>query len=551
MRFGLFGQSSPREHFCPSHFIHLMACLLYTLSGMDASIREFEFKVLFDICRIIGQALRLDHVLETILGILSETLEMKRATVTLEDEESGRLVIRASHGLTEKERLRGIYRPNEGVTGLIFRTAEPFIVPDISKEPLFLNKTRSRHIEKGCIAFLGVPIMLHGKAIGVLHVDRLFGDEVSFEEDIRFLSIVSTFIAQLVSLNRQVKRREDKLLSRKSALKLGGIESGEEFFMVGKSPSMTGVQEQIRKVAPSRASVLLLGESGTGKTLVARIIHELSTRTRSPFVKINCASLPENLLESELFGYEKGAFTGAAKSKAGRLEEADGGTVFLDEVGELSLPLQAKLLRFLQEREFERLGSTKTIKVDVRMIAATNRDLEEAVKESRFREDLYYRLNVFPIHVPPLRERKQDIPALMDHFLEKTCAEYGRKLDITPGAAAVLVGYDWPGNVREMENLIERMVIMADGDEIGVDILPSHLKRQAETEDESQSMSRLEEMERKEILAALERNSWFQTRTARDLGLTLRQMGYRIRKFGLERIVDERRKKCLQSNGLG
>ncbi len=523
--------------------------VIVTSSGMETKLRELEFKVLFEVCRIIGQALRLDQVLDTILGIISETLEMKRATVTIRDEETGHLIIRASHGLTDEERRRGIYRTNEGVTGLIFRTAEPFVVPDISKEPLFLNKTKSRRIEKGGIAFLGVPIMLYGKAIGVLNVDRLFGDEVSFEEDIRFLSIVSTFIAQVVSLNRQVKRREEKLRGLKSLAGGERMGSGEEFFMVGKSRSMVAVQEQIRKVAPSRASVLLLGESGTGKTLVARIIHELSMRARSPFVKINCAALPENLLESELFGYERGAFTGASKAKTGRLEEADGGTVFLDEAGELSLPLQSKLLRFLQEREFERLGSTKTIKVDVRMIAATNRDLEEAVKAGQFREDLYYRLNVFPIYVPPLRERKQDIPVLIEHFLEKTCADYGRKLGVSSRAVEVLVAYDWPGNVREMENLIERLVIMADGDEIGTDILPVHLRRREEPREEAQPRSRLEEMERKEILAALERNSWFQTRTARELGLTLRQMGYRIRKFGLEKTVEERRKGSLQSSG--
>jgi Nif-specific regulatory protein len=225
--------------------------------------------------------------------------------VTLRDEESGHLIIRASHGLTDEEKRRGIYGPNEGITGRIFRTAQPFIVPDVSKEPLFLNKTKSRRIRKGCISFLGVPIMLYNDAIGVLSVDRLFGDEVSFEEDIRFLTIVSTLIAQLVSLNKQVKRREEKLLRQNSLPKGKMSGSTRQFFMVGKSPSMALVQEQVERVAPSKASVLLLGESGTGKTLVARIIHELSTRAKFPFVKINCASLPENLLESELFGHEK------------------------------------------------------------------------------------------------------------------------------------------------------------------------------------------------------------------------------------------------------
>ena len=510
-----------------------------TWSGMEKNLRESELNVLYETCRVIGQALKLDKALETILGILSATLSMKRATVTLKDEETGCLVIRASHGMSEEERKRGVYRQDEGITGLIFRTAKPYVAPDISKEPLFLNKTKSRPIHKESIAFLGVPITLHGKPIGVLNVDRLFGNDVPYEEDIRLLSIVSTLIAQFVSLNRQVKLREEKL--RKDCA-ISASEAQAKLFMVGKSPAMQAVQEQIRKVAPSKASVLLLGESGTGKTLVARIIHELSTRAKQPFVKINCASLPENLLESELFGYEKGAFTGALKAKPGRVEEADGGTIFLDEIGELPLSLQAKLLRFIQEKEFERLGGTKTLKVDVRVVAATNRDLAAAVEEGGFREDLYYRLNVFPIRAPALRERKEDIPELLRHFLEKTSMEYGRSLRITNPALAQFTKYDWPGNVREMENLVERLVIMADGDEICTGILPVYMNKVV-ADKEQAPLSRIEEIERKEILTALEQNGWNQTRTAKDLGVTLRQIGYRIRKFGFEEMVEVHKRK--------
>jgi len=510
---------------------------------MEKRIRETELNVIFETCRVIGQALKLDQALDTILAILSSSLAMKRATVTLKDEETGYLIIRASHGLTEAERKRGVYRQDEGITGLIFRTAQAYIVPDISKEPLFLNKTRSRHIQKESITFLGVPILLHGKPIGVLHVDRLFGDEVPFDEDIRLLSIIATLIAHFVSLNLQVRLREAKLLMDCSYPGKSASEAQSRFFMVGKSPSMEVVQHQMEKVAPSKAAVLLLGESGTGKTLVARILHDLSTRSASAFVKINCASLPENLLESELFGYEKGAFTGAVRSKAGRVEEADGGTIFLDEIGELTLPLQSKLLRFLQEKEFERLGSTATRRVDVRVLAATNRDLAAGVAEGTFREDLYYRLNVFPIHVPPLRERKDDIPDLLRHFVEKISQEYGRNVGISKPAMAVLTKYDWPGNVREMENLIERLVIMADGDEIDASLLPSFLSVQGnDSQSVEQPLSRIEEIERKEVLAALERNRWNQTRTARELGITLRQISYRIRKFGLDRLLEKYRK---------
>ena len=509
---------------------------------METNLREAELNVLYETCRVIGQALKLDQALETILGVLSASLAMKRATITLKDEETDYLVIRASHGLSEAERRRGIYRQDEGITGLIFQTAQPYVVPDISKEPLFLNKTRSRPIHKESITFLGVPILLHGKPIGVLHVDRLFGNEIPYEEDIRLLSIVATLIAQFVSLNRQVKRREEKLRKDCSLSGARGSDIQAGLFMVGKSPSMKGVQQQIRKVAPSKASVLLLGESGTGKTLVAKIIHEMSNRARQPFVKINCAALPENLLESELFGYEKGAFTGAMKAKMGRVEEADGGTIFLDEVGELPLSLQAKLLRFIQEKEFERLGGMNTRKVDVRVIAATNRELVAAVAEGAFREDLYYRLNVFPVRVPALRERKEDIPELLNHFLERISQEYGRRVGISKNATAQFTRYDWPGNVREMENLIERLVIMADEDEIDTAILPAHLSDSEEANEETVSLSRIEEMERKEILSALERNAWNQTRTAKHLGVTLRQIGYRIKKFGLEKIVEEHKR---------
>jgi Nif-specific regulatory protein len=510
---------------------------------METKLCEIELKVLYEISRIVGQALNLDQTLEAILGILSETLAMKRATVTLKDEETGHLVIRASHGLSEVEKKRGVYREGEGVTGLIFRTAQPFVVPDISREPLFLNKTRSRRIEKGRISFLGVPVVLHGPSIGVLSVDRLFGDEISFEEDIRFLSIVAALVAQFVNLNRQVKAREENLRRENLSLRAELSERYSHFFMVGKSAAMRDVQQLIRKVAPSKASVLLLGESGTGKTLIARIIHELSTRAKYPFVKVNCTSLPENLLESELFGYERGAFTGAAKSKAGRFEEADGGSIFLDEIGELSLSLQAKLLRFLQEREFERLGSTKTKKVDVRIIAATNKDLNEAVSEGVFREDLFYRLNVFPINVPPLRDRVEDIPLLIHYFLEKISKEYGRKLRIAPHALGALAKYEWPGNVREMENLIERLAIMVEHPEIDMSDFPPYLQvgTKQPRRDEQGALSRLQEMERKEVVAALQRNNWVQSQAAKELGLTLRQIGYRIKKFGLEAMVEKRR----------
>jgi Nif-specific regulatory protein len=515
-----------------------------------SSVGALELKVLYEITQIIGQALDLERTLDAILTILSDELAMERASLVLLDDESEQLVIRASHGLTAEERERGRYTIDEGVTGLIFRTAQPYVVPDVQKEPLFLDKTRSesRRVERGQVSFMGVPIILQGQPVGVLNVDRLFEDEVNFDEDVQFLAVVGQLIGQLVSLNRQVREREANLRRENVNLRSRLSSTYQRFFIVGKSPAMVQVRQMIEKVAPTKATVLLLGESGTGKTLTGQIIHELSDRNPYPFIKVNCAAIPENLLESELFGHEKGAFTGATSAKAGRFEEADGGTIFLDEIGELPLGIQAKLLRFIQEKEFERLGSTKTRRVDVRIIAATNRDLAGEVGRGLFREDLFYRLNVFPIRVPPLRERTDDIPALLNHFLDKMHREYSRRLHFTQDGLDALIRYEWPGNVREMENLVERLAIIIEGEIIDYADIPTHFfiggTAPAPTTGEP---SNLQDMEKRQVIQALERNDWIQSRAAKELGITLRQMGYRIKKYGLSEMVAEQRAKVRAS----
>ena len=510
---------------------------------MQNKIYELELHTLYDISRKVGQVLDLDHTLMAILEILSKNLSMERGTVTLKDRVTGLLKIIASHGLDPSEQKRGIYHPGEGVTGAIFETAQPFAIPDIGKEPLFLNRTQARNLEKKNVAFIGVPILLNNEPIGVFSVDRLFGPEIDFKEDIEFLTIVATLMAQFVQINRQVERREEHLVTENRSLRAEVSAKYNHFFAVGVSPAMQTLNKMIRKVAPSRASVLLLGESGTGKTLTARIIHELSQRRRNPFAKVNCAALPDNLIESELFGHEKGAFTGATQLKKGRLEEASSGTIFLDEIGELPLAVQAKLLRFIQEREFERLGSTQTRKVDVRIIAATNIDLNQAVEEGRFRSDLFYRLNVFPISIPPLRERKADLPLLVDYFISKTAREYGRQFYFSSECMEIMATYNWPGNVRELENLIERVAIMAESNQIHASMLPPYLFANKSTSSFEASptatTSRLEIMERETVLDALARNDWIQQKAAREIGLTLRQMGYRVKKFKLDKIIRE------------
>ncbi len=515
---------------------------------MNTTLGSLKLQVLSSICQIIDTALDLERALAEVLRILSETLSMKRATITLVDPESERLAIHASHGLSDKERQRGVYELDEGVTGLIYQSTKPLVVPDIRREPLFLDKTGSRQLETGVVSYIGVPILSHGRCLGVLSVDRLFGDEVSHEEDLSFLIVVATLIGQFLSLNEKIKAREQALVRENLSLRSQITRERRGPYIVGKCQAMQEVERQILKVAPTRASVLLLGESGVGKTLIAKIIHEYSDRKSHAFIKVNCASIPENLLESELFGYEKGAFTGAVGSKPGRFEEAHQGTIFLDEIGELPQAVQAKLLRVLQEKEFERLGSNLTRKVDVRVVAATNRDLSDLSERGGFRADLFYRLSVFPIQVPPLRHRKEDIPALLGHFIDKVAREYGRSLVFTARALSDLTQYDWPGNVREMENLIERLVIMSDGERVDATLLkpylsqssqqqPGHAERLAQGR--GTGISSLKAMERSEVLAALRRNGWVQYKAAEELGITPRQIGYRIKKYGLAPVLEQ------------
>ncbi|GAB6058397.1 sigma 54-interacting transcriptional regulator [Desulfonatronum parangueonense] len=514
---------------------------------MTPDTRDLKLHVLSSICEIIAHLPDLENILLEVLRIMSDNLSMKRATVTLLDRKTGMLFITASHGLTPEEMRRGVYRLDEGVTGRIFQTGKPYAVPDIRNEPLFLNKTQSRTLEKQHLTFIGVPITLQGIPIGVLNVDRLFGDHVSTQEDIEFLQVVAVLIAQFVSLNEQFQN----LRAENASLRYKVSKGTDGPYIVGRSSAMQEVQRQIERVAPTRATVLLQGESGTGKTLIGRIIHDLSERKKFPFIKVNCASIPENLLESELFGYEKGAFTGAMGAKPGKFEEADNGSIFLDEIGELPLGLQAKLLRFIQEKEFERLGSNKTRRVDVRILAATNKDLEALSNQGAFRPDLFYRLNVFPIHTPALRERKEDIEGLLIHFLRKVSREYNREIHFSIEALELLKAHDWPGNVREMENLIERLVILSEQDRIQPELIEPFLGSRSPMRTDSHSAPEpakgedkpalLREMEKREIIAALGRNGWVQARAAKELGLSQRQMGYKISKFDLDAMVSVQR----------
>ncbi|MDF1614084.1 nif-specific transcriptional activator NifA [Desulfurivibrio dismutans] len=527
----------------------------------STNIEHLELQALYQISQLVGSAMDIAKTLGETLRVLHETLRMERATLVLQDHDSGRLSIVASYGLNEQEIRRGVYRPEEGVIGRIFQSGHPFVVPDIDAEPLFLNRTGARaKLPKGGISFIGVPVVAEEQPVGVLSVDRLFGAEISFEEDIRFLTVVATLVGQFLKLHRALSVSQQSLREENWQLKEELRGRFNRYNIIGQCKRIQEVYHYIGKVAPSRATALLLGESGTGKELVARAIHEAGPRRDCPFIKLNCAALPENLLESELLGHEKGAFTGAVERKKGRFELADGGTLFLDEVGELPLALQAKLLRVLQEQTFERLGGIQTIRVDVRIIAATNRSLDQCVARGTFRDDLYYRLNVVPVVLPPLRERREDIPLLLDFFLARSNKENQRRASLSGPVVRRLVEYSWPGNVRELQNLVERLVIMNDDDSIKLDDLPAYIDDEAGEgmaepapvgesraaagfnsspaadgglTASSPAPSSLQEMEKQQLLVALQRHGWVQARAARQLGLTPRQIGYRIKKLGI------------------
>jgi Nif-specific regulatory protein len=505
---------------------------------MRKESKTIELTALYEISKLLGSSLNVRSNLRGVMRVLAEYLDMNRGTVALRQDNEVSII--AAHGMTEEEVKRGRYRLGEGIIGRVAKLGSPIVIPNIGDEPLFLNKTGARQmIRKENVAFLCVPIKFKNEVMGVLSVDRLFGDKgVSFEEDMRLLKIIASLIAQSVKLHRELERERVAFQEEKENLRrqLKGKYSVDN--IIGQSDGMQEVFEAVHRVAPSRANVLLRGESGTGKELVAKAIHFMSPRSKEPFIKFNCASIPEGLLESELFGHEKGAFTGAMAMRKGRFELADKGTIFLDEIGDLPLALQPKILRVLQEKEFERVGGERTIKVDVRLIAATSRNLEDLVGAGKFREDLYYRLNVVPLSLPALRQRRVDVPVLVEHFLKKYNEENAKSVKITPEVLDALIDYDWPGNVRELENTVERLVVMSARKSAGLSDLPLNIRdrslraaRAIQTKDALPAA--IADIEKANILDALKKTGWVQAKAARLLGLTPRQIGYKIKRYGI------------------
>ena len=535
---------------------------------------------IYEISKVLTRPVCLEEVLGGVMSLLSSFLDLHDGLLALlDDKNEPTLVVGSGWGKgSPREQFE---RLPEDAIGQTLASNMPLKVRDIAQSPLFRNWSELDKGEPGFIrAFLGVPIRSEDKTVGILLMERQsrYDLSVALDEDARFLAMVANLVGQTVSLQTLVARDRERLMierhryeealnpfEERSTEKVSGI--------VGESASIRSVLEKIRQVARCNLPVLLRGESGTGKELFARAVHEYSPRKNKPCIKVNCAALSEAVLESELFGHEKGSFTGATEMRKGRFELAHGGTLFLDEIGEVSLSFQAKLLRVLQEGEFERVGGSRTIKVDVRLVTATNRNLEEAVLAGNFRPDLYYRIGVVPIYLPPLRERREDVPLLAAEFLSRFNGEHGVNLVFSQTEMQLIADCDFPGNVRELESCVRRTAALAKSSTICVEDFACNngsclsLMLGRRINEQSKSMFSVESLvqprfispaspvapappappqppisgeseagfgEHKRLVEAMERSGWVQAKAARLLGLTPRQMGYALRKYNIE-----------------
>ncbi len=502
---------------------------------LELEMLRTELETLYQSSRVLSHSLNLKETLDGMLHALHEGVGLERGMVSLMDAKTGELQVSQVYGISDKITEEVSYLSGEGIVGTILKTGNSIVVRRIIDEPRFLSRLG---IYNPLGAFVGVPIKIGKKVVGVLAAQPAPGAEIMLDEYGRFLEMVANLIGQSVRLSQDVAQEKSVLTEERDVLRR--TVRGQYGFdnIIGHNPAMRRIFEQVRLVAKWNTTVLIRGETGTGKELIANAIHYNSPRARGNYVKLNCAALPESLLESELFGHEKGSFTGAIAQRKGRFEQAAGGTVFLDEIGEISAPFQAKLLRVLQEGELERVGGTQTIKVDVRVVAATHRDLEAEVEAGRFREDLYYRLNVMPLFLPPLRERMEDIPDIARFLVEKVGTKQGRSLSMTDTALRVLMHHDWPGNVRELENCLERAAVMTEGCVIDRDaILLTGINEKISVSRGAIQNVNIDDPdldEREKVIAALEQAGWVQAKAARLLDMTPRQIAYRIQTLNIK-----------------
>ncbi|BAP56853.1 Nif-specific regulatory protein [Thioploca ingrica] len=496
---------------------------------------ETQLAALFRVGQILNHSLNLQETLQGVLQVLHDHTCMQHGMVTLRDE-AGTFSISAIYAGNKSIPLTVRYRPGEGIIGKILQEGQSLVIERIADEPRFLDRLGLYDPQ---LPFIGVPIHVieEDKPIGVLIAQPNTNDGL-LTERIRFMEMVAQLIAQSVRLAKEIERERRDLTDERDRLRRAVRGNYGFDNIIGHTSAMQRVFELVRQVAKWNTTVLIRGESGTGKELIANAIHYNSPRHHNEFIKVNCAAIPESLLESELFGHEKGAFSGAINQHKGRFERANKGTLFLDEIGDISPTFQAKLLRVLQEGEFERVGGSRTLKVDVRIITATHVDLESRVEQGEFREDLYYRLNVMPISLPALRERPEDIPELAQFLLDKVAKKQGRHLELTDSAIRLLMQHSWPGNVRELENCLERAAILGEGERLDRAVinlaglkeeipLPRNPPAKVDLQD-----PKLDERER--VIAALEQAGWVQAKAARLLDMTPRQIAYRIQTLNIK-----------------
>ena len=514
------------------------------MSDDKRSLQAEMLEALYRVSEILSRSLDFRQTATEVLSVLDEQAGLSRGMVSVLDRESGDLVVHAAHGSEEPmagaEPVR--YQSGEGVLGMILEEQHTVVLPKAGDDSRFLNRSG---IYDRRLPFIAAPVSAGGSLQGVLAVQPNRPDDGLLAERARLVEMVANLMGQSMRLSLDIEREKRNLADERDNLRRTVRHQYGFDNVVGHASVMRRVFDQVRMVAKWNTTVLIRGETGTGKELIANAIHYNSPRSRGPYVRLNCASLPENLLESELFGHEKGAFTGAVGARKGRFEAADGGTLFLDEIGEISPAFQAKLLRVLQEGELERVGGSRTLKIDVRVIAATHRDLEAAVDAGDFREDLYYRLNVMPILLPPLRERPEDIPELAQHLAARIGQAQGRTVTVSETAVRRLMQYGWPGNVRELENCLERAAVMSESGVIDVGLIRIDRQREAPAAPMSASSAHAAEMpradpadpnltERERVIAALEQAGWVQAKAARLLGMTPRQIAYRIQTLNIE-----------------
>ncbi|WP_319558349.1 sigma-54 interaction domain-containing protein [Thiomicrorhabdus sp.] len=432
------------------------------MSMLDIA-EHFEFIVIKEAAEQIENANQPEKAIQSILSIISRQMGLNRGRVLLQEPTSGYLYTAYSYGLTEEEVARSRFAIREGITGKVMHSGQPWIVPDIDLEEDYLCRTVSREtLPQEPVSFIATPIIRNGVPVGVMAVNRLKGRTRPLDKDLNILKLIALFISEILAVNTMLEQQTQILKEENEQLRALATSQGSHYGIIGESSALMDALNKVTRAANASVTVLLKGESGTGKEKFSRMLHLSSHRQDGPFIAINCAAIPLDLLESELFGHEKGAFTGATQTKQGKIELAHKGTLFLDEIGDMDLGLQAKLLRVLEERTITRVGSNRPIPVDVRIIVASHKDLHEGVNQGRFRLDLFYRLNVFPIELPPLRDRYGDIRLLSRHFLNLANQEYGVGTIFDQGALGFLETYDWPGNIRQLENVIKRAVLMAE-----------------------------------------------------------------------------------------